>query len=343
MLKIYTDYSFLSEKYRRQLFPLLFDVFFLKSKKILDYYQLVKDINECDIVVFPIDYSQFEKHRQAHEQLKDEAVKFCKPIWIYTGGDYGYTLKETNVYVFRFGGFKSKLPVNTFILPAFISDPYAKLKLPFKTITKTEQPMLGFVGHANFGIIKFLNELALHYKIKVLNYLNKRKVDSQLFYPSSIKRYRYLKELESFKAITTHFIYRSKYRSGVKTKLEKEKTTQEFYENMYNNPYVVCLRGVGNFSVRFFETLAVGRIPILINTDCKLPLENIIDWTKHCLIINNNTRGRALGQQILDYHNSMSLTDFNDIQHRNRLLWQDSLERQSYFIRVYSVFKTKLV
>ena len=39
--------------------------------------------------------------------------------------------------------------------------------------------------------------------------------------------------------------------------------------------------------VRFYETLAIGRIPVLIDTDCVLPLNNEIDWYKHCIIVRN--------------------------------------------------------
>ena len=59
----------------------------------------------------------------------------------------------------------------------------------------------------------------------------------------------------------------------------------EFYENMVSSDYIVCVRGGGNFSVRLYETLAMGRIPIFINTDCLLPLNKSIDWKKHVVWI----------------------------------------------------------
>lgn len=67
--------------------------------------------------------------------------------------------------------------------------------------------------------------------------------------------------------------------------IPKFRSRREFYANMISNKYIFCMRGVGNFSYRFYETLAFGRVPILIDTDTILPLENIIDWDKHIIFI----------------------------------------------------------
>jgi hypothetical protein len=47
---------------------------------------------------------------------------------------------------------------------------------------------------------------------------------------------------------------------------------------MKSSHFNICNRGTGNFSMRFYQTLSCGRIPILLNTDILLPFENEIDW-----------------------------------------------------------------
>ena len=74
--------------------------------------------------------------------------------------------------------------------------------------------------------------------------------------------------------------------------ISKEKYKFEYWNNMLDSPFILCIRGNGNFSVRFYETLALGRIPILIDTDCVLPLSNEIDWNKHCIIVSNGNSDR---------------------------------------------------
>jgi hypothetical protein len=110
-----------------------------------------------------------------------------------------------------------------------------------------------------------------------------------------------------------------------------------FYNNIFNNIYTFCIRGFGNFSVRFYETLAVGRIPVLLNTDCRLPLTDSIDWKKHVVILNESKK-ESLVKQILDYHNSKSNNEIMIIQKNNRLLWEAYLRRHSFFMKVHDEF-----
>ena len=48
------------------------------------------------------------------------------------------------------------------------------------------------------------------------------------------------------------------------------------------NLFTLCYRGRGNFSVRFYETLMRGRIPIQINSSSIFPYEDEIDPVTYC-------------------------------------------------------------
>ena len=62
MLKLYTNTSFLTETYRRQVFPLLFDLVFKPNEELLSLYQITDTITDADVIVFPLDYAVFIKH-----------------------------------------------------------------------------------------------------------------------------------------------------------------------------------------------------------------------------------------------------------------------------------------
>lgn len=64
-------------------------------------------------------------------------------------------------------------------------------------------------------------------------------------------------------------------------------TTQELIDNYKTSEFCFCPRGTGNFSIRFYETLYYGRIPVLINTDVELPFNNKINWNEVCIIGDN--------------------------------------------------------
>ncbi len=342
MLKLYTNTSFLIEMHRKDVFPLLFDLVFKENAVLLGKYQLVTEINEADIVVFPIDYSVFLKYKTEFSALLKDAKEYKKPIWIYTAGDYGFTNYISNAYTFRLGGFDSKLDQKTFIIPSFINDPYVTyLKQGFYPLKKEIKPSIGFVGHAQSGFLKYLKEYSNHLKYRLKRGFKQILADKQSFYPSSVKRAKYLRQLSLNMDLESNFILRNKYRAGLHTPKTQNESISEFYKNIFENAYTVCLRGVGNFSVRFYETLAVGRIPIVINTDCRFPLEDSIDWTKHCLIIDEKSR-KPLGDHILEFHNSLSHIQFEDIQKSNRALWLNYLYREAYFLEVYELFKSKV-
>jgi len=340
MLKIFTDTQFLTEAHRKEVFPLLFDIHFLKSEALKNYYEITPTIEACNIVIFPINYVSYLKHKVAFTNLLKQAKTNNKPIWIYTSGDYGFTNYILNSYTFRLGGFNSKLNDNSFIIPSFINDPYKTLQKDFSVLKKEEKPSIGFVGHAQPGFIKYIKEVTNYYKGNIKRIINKTFVDKQSFYPSSIKRAYYLDVLQKNYNLNTNFVLRQHYRAGFNSEETKQHTTQEFYNNMYNNAYTFCSRGVGNFSVRFYETLAMGRIPVLLNTDCRLPLDNEINWKQHCVIIEEND-AKKMPERILEFHNSKSESEFINLQNSNRKLWETKLKRDKYFIAIHNLFNSK--
>lgn len=155
MLKLFTDIKFLNEENRSFVFPLVFDLFYAKSKILSNYYSLTDDINNTDIIILPLEYAlMFKNHKSYLNQFLAKAKEIQKPVWVYSGGDFGMSLKDEEIYNFRLSGFKSKLNKRTIILPSFVTDPYKKnIDGEFKPIEKEPTPSLGFVGHAKGGFL----------------------------------------------------------------------------------------------------------------------------------------------------------------------------------------------
>ena len=60
--------------------------------------------------------------------------------------------------------------------------------------------------------------------------------------------------------------------------------TREIYlENILNSHFTICDRGAGNFTMRFWHVLSVGRIPILVDDDMVWPFAREIDWDNLCI------------------------------------------------------------
>ena len=130
--------------------------------------------------------------------------------------------------------------------------------------------------------------------------------------------------------INDNFIERKKYRAGVSSKYQIEKTTKEFYNNINDSQYIICVRGGGNFSVRFYEALAMGRIPVFINTDCILPLIDKINWNENLVWIESSEI-ISMPKKIMSFHNKLNNKTLEAQIKKNRKTWEDFLTLDGYF------------
>ena len=120
MLKLYTDTKLINEGNRSYVFPLIFDLYFSKSKFLTQFYSLTDRMENSDIIILPLEYTfMLKKHDNYLNQFFIDATGFDKPIWVYSGGDFGKSFDEEQIYNFRLGGFKSKLNDRTIILPSW--------------------------------------------------------------------------------------------------------------------------------------------------------------------------------------------------------------------------------
>jgi hypothetical protein len=270
-----------------------------------------------------------------------ELVKFIKlaqakdkKIIVFTSGDIGLTVCGEHIIMLRLGGFASKMNQNDLVMPPFIEDPIAKhYDGVLYKLEKTEKPTIGFVGHSNGSTIKYFKEYLLFLRLNLFQLFKMKHIDFQAFYPSSVKRHFYLNQLMKVKTFSTNFIFRAKYRAGVKNEVDKKKTTLEFFNNINENLYTFCMRGGGNFSVRLYETLSLGKIPILLDTDCKLPFEKTIDWSKHCVIIKES-EFHNIEKCILDFHNKLDDEKMKELQELNRKLWVEYFFKPNYMLQL---------
>ena len=92
-----------------------------------------------------------------------------------------------------------------------------------------------------------------------------------------VLRSRALAGLSASTIVEPDIVVRDVY-FGVYDVARQERMRAEFAAQMRASDYVLCVRGAGNFSVRLFETLAMGRVPVLLETDLVLPCADVIDW-----------------------------------------------------------------
>ncbi|MEQ9484530.1 exostosin domain-containing protein [Coleofasciculus sp. F4-SAH-05] len=103
----------------------------------------------------------------------------------------------------------------------------------------------------------------------------------------------------------------------------------QFLDNLQRNAYALCVRGADNYSWRFYEALSLGKIPILIDTDCMLPLEDEISWEQFIVRVPS-TRLQELPDRLWEWHSQFSASEFCDLQRQLRLLFEQLTPAQFY-------------
>lgn len=152
-----------------------------------------------------------------------------------------------NILLFRTSLQKSKRDWREEVLP-YIWECFNE---PLEVIEKTEKPIVGFCG----SIKKNLG-----------------------------KRLSCIEAIRKNEAITTHFILRNEFWGG---KPQDKTLKEEFRLNLKACHFNLSNRGRGNFSMRFYQVLSMGRIPVLIDTDMLFPFEAEINWNTYCIKAKN--------------------------------------------------------
>ena len=344
-MKIYYPKSHYSKAHRGLLFPLLKP--FLKAEgytdaeRIATYgisekdFELREYLEEADVVILTMAWNYYVKTKQ--ESLAITFVNECgalnKKVIAFNAGDFGVQIPYyENLIVLRPSGYKSKFTNNEYALPAFIADPLKKYYQTDEVFVRPylSKPVIGFCGQANPSLFNAAKEVFKTSLRNLKSFIGKSKDEAQQLLSTSFLRASVLKWLKHAFFVETNFIIRKKYRAGITEHKDTHITTLEFYNNLKVSDYVVCVRGAGNFSVRFYETLAMGRIPVFINTDCALPFDNEIDWKKQVVWVEYKDR-HQVAQKVNQFHKVISKQDFIDLQYANRELWKDKLTLGGFF------------
>ncbi|WP_179338034.1 exostosin domain-containing protein [Winogradskyella ludwigii] len=342
---IYYPFNHYNPSYRSELFPLLKafikgDRFTDEERKTLygvsDVDYLITDLmSNADIVILPMSWYYYTKTDQLDlaNKVIIEAGKQGKIVWSINTGDFGVkTPFFNNLIVFRQGGYVSNYQKGHCGYPPFVDDYLMKnnLNTNYLNMTYGSKPVVGFCGQANSSVLNTVEEILKQYlrnlRTKIgFSYFEKQKVLSTSYLRASL-----LNKLENNKLIDCNFIKRKAYRAGLKKGESRTKTTNTFYKNMLESQYVLCVRGAGNFSVRFYETLMMGRIPIYVDTDGYLPLEKKIDWKKHVVWVDYNDRHR-IDEILLEFHQNLNEEDLMLLFKKNRKIWKEKLTLSGFF------------
>ena len=249
----------------------------------MDGVRVVDDVSESDYVVMRKTYTsnRHECNVRVCEELRQFGRLNSKPFVYFLHDDPDMDMGECvkGGVIFRTSYFRSGGRVNEYCMPSFYAE---DIKMGAMEVLSLNGITVGFCGAMTHSV-----RLAA---CRALIKSNDIKVNIKL---------------------------RKQIHLGYELK-DRRSNRNEFLDIMRNNVYQLCCRGGGNFSHRFYETLACGRIPVVVDTD--IPLPDIgEDWSNYIVMADNVG---VLPNKLTEWHNNH---DVVDMQVRCRRLWEERL------------------
>ncbi|MBI4507063.1 MAG: exostosin family protein [Chloroflexi bacterium] len=304
----------------------------------------LETLRDADVALLPAPWEDVRGDADARllaHELAAEARAAGKPVVAFFWSDSTEPLPLDDALVFRTSLHASRRRPADFAMPAWSEDLVERyLGGELSLRPKRERPVVGFCGWAGAaGPPATAAPLRLSTGQRAGRSFKRRL--QVLAAALGIKRRdttraRVLRLLAGSGLIDTNFIIRDRYLGGpviLKEAADAEMAQRirlEFVQNMVESDYVLCVRGVGNYSYRLYETLSCGRIPIFVNTDCVLPYDFAVDWKQYCVWVEEHEIVQV-AEKVAAFHAGLSEHDFGDLQRACRRFWQERLSPEGFF------------
>lgn len=298
--------------------------------------ELVSDLTEADVALLPMTWNYYRDkgHIKAAKKYAELASQAGVPLAVFVSGDYSPYVDLPNAFVFGTSMYRSRTSLNqrnyayASVFPDIVLNELGGM---FDWRKKVQIPTVGFCGQASTPLHTLLRLYGRNSVFRVADSLKILGFPSPPIEPHIRLRRRALDFLSRTNGIEANFIVRDQYWGGHsdKSSLVNSAVRQEYLSNIMNSDYIVCIRGAGNYSKRFYESLCCGRIPVFVNTDCVLPYDFAVNYRDYCVWVEADEL-QVIGERIKDFHHRLSASQFGELQHACRDLWLEWLTFGGY-------------
>jgi len=248
------------------------------------FVEMVKDPTQADYILLPHNYSSLKGQEEYIQRLAQLAQAYDKKLLIFWHGDSDAPVEIPNSIIFRTSQYRSTKRANEIMMPAYAEDLLESTEIIPRH--KGALPVVGFCGWANYKNLK--NRIGTLLKNALWSMRAFLKSDLMLLaYKKGITyRMQALKVFQKSTSVKSNFIIRNSY-SGHKStiSLDPSQARLEYRGNMLMSDFALVVKGDGNYSYRFYEALSLGRVPLLIDTECVFPLEDVLDYSSFTIRI----------------------------------------------------------
>lgn len=306
----------------------------------LSWLQPDATLAEADLVLLPQSIRSVGEKLQSYLRKLHTHIAHEKPIAGFIGTDLAYKIHVAGIWAFTASAYRQTLQNNEIVMVPFVEDLSAEKSIFVRT--KSAKPIVGFCGYAGFPNTKTkVRYVVKNFLLDVLAFITRN--THYLVYKRGIYfRRKAMSLLARDARVQTNFIVRDSFGGNTATiKLDPARAREEYIQNMLDSDFVLAPKGDGNYSARFYEALSLGRIPILIDTDMVLPLEDTLDYSKFILRVPH-TELHRLGEVVHDFYATLTDESFAEMQRAARKAFEEHLRYDRFFSNVLPALKGKM-
>jgi hypothetical protein len=311
--KTYTQKIFLARGIegvsKNELFPRLSSHPVLPDIDFINQLNLTTIIDHADYVLVPHSWRHIKENSKYLAYLHNLARD--TPLLMVNSGDVSPRCNLINTIELRTFLHPWEKSERKIILPYPVKEKKFRLR---KWKPKPTVSFMGYVPKLGPGSLFGENFEGLRNPIKSSVYLNRKIATSKLKKLSPAFEVD-LKIRTSFTAYTSN--------------PNLESLVQEYESSLWNSDYILCPRGSGNTSTRFYESLSAGRTPILVDSGGSLPeIRTKNFWSTNVITIN---LFRDWTKKILDDWLELSNGDAYEVrQTENTKVFSEELKFEKY-------------
>ena len=283
---------------------------------------------KAEVIVLPNNFTSFDSAAEAYVAgHADEAERLGIPLFLFSFGDFTDRLHfDPRAYIFRLSIYRSALGPRDISVSTLTED---LGQAGIHVRSRGSVPRVSFCGQAGYQTFKQW----IKYYLKVLAYTGRPARRLGVYW-----RRRMMQACRNSKWVTTTFIIRRSFSGAQRTiELDPVLARQEFVDSIIGADFVLAPKGDGNYSNRFLEALSLGRIPVYVDTDMVLPLEEIIDYTKIAVRVPMHQVVQT-PQYIKKFYDALTEGEWRERQELARTTFATYLRHDSFFATYFQSF-----
>jgi len=191
-------------------------------------------------------------------RMAELAARHGRPMVVFYNSDFEEPVPFDNALIFRTSITAANARPNERAWPAWTCDilrTYGTGRVEKRM--KSARPTVGYCGYVDYRNVIERVQRTLRGQIASW----------------SILRGKAVRALAASPGIDAQFVLRRRF-GGNATAIARE----EYARNMLACDYALVARGRGNFSFRLYEAMSAGVIPVFVDTDCRLPFDDLIPY-----------------------------------------------------------------